>query len=510
MPFHNLKGSRESNITHTETYKKVVLDYLSVKGYIPIRDSSIDGCLSDLILVNREIHGQIETHVEIKWDNFSINQKKFRKEFAEYFLLYLRTPRLKRFKFVIFAKKIENLNLHISLYDRLDLNEIKVQCKKIEDLLTRTDLEYFQQVEMSDKIEFFTDTALFQGDITDIKMTIAAEIGEFPDEKDMYLRFKTYEESWNIREENDKIFSNIKEIKNIREIWIAETEYNTEREILEILDYPPPFYLYENKLLSLYPFEEYNNLINVINENTIQKVKINEWMEDEDKKHIIIALLNRMCYKFCQLIGLYKKEDNYIYYYPAFDNQMQATENWILFEPKGKKMTERRSNRLIYKRFKETTPNPYYMHFAVKFEVINFDKKLFFTIFPKKVFTRNGVEQLEGRRAKKIQETSFINPLFTRNRNLLLEQFFWGFALFLSPKLREKHLVYDNETDKQIQFHISKIIKMIGQDYFEWFELNRRPIIDDDEIDEEEDYNDSILQYLNQINLTKDDNRLPL
>jgi len=499
MPLFNLKGSRESNITHTETYKKVVIDYLSIKGFIPIKDSAIDGCLSDLILINREIQGQIETHVEIKWDDFSINQKKFRKEFAEYFLLYLRTPRLKRFKFVIFAKNIENINLHFKLFDHLDLNEIKDQCKKIEDVLIGEDLEYFKQVDISDKVEFFSDTSLYQGDVTELKMTIAAELGAYPDENDIYLRYSTLEENCNIKNDKDKIFSNIKEIKNIKAFWTADTDFNTEREVLEILEYPPPFYLYENKLLSLYPFEDYNNLTNIINESTIQKINIDEWMEDEDKKHVIIALLNKMCHKFCQLIGLYKKEDEYIYFYPAFENEMQATESWIKIEPKGKKMTERKSNRLIFKKFKEMTLNPYYIHFAVNFEVINFDKKLFFIIIPKKVFTSNGVEQLEGKKAKKIQETSFINPLFTRNRNLLLEQLFWAFTLFLSPKLREKHIIYKNEKDKQIQFHISKIIKMIGKDYFELFDLNKKPVIDDDEIDEEDDYNDSILQYLNQI-----------
>ena len=62
-----------SNITLTETYKKVIIDYLLIKGYIPIKDSAIEGCLSDLILINLEIHGQIETHFEIKWNNFSVN-----------------------------------------------------------------------------------------------------------------------------------------------------------------------------------------------------------------------------------------------------------------------------------------------------------------------------------------------------------------------------------------------------------------------------------------------------
>ena len=94
--------------------------------------------------------------------------------------------------------------------------------------------------------------------------------------------------------------------------------------------------------------------------------------------------------KFCQLIGLYKKEDEYIYYYPAFENEMQAFENWIIFEPKDNKMTERKSKRLIYKKFGEMTQYSYYMHFSVNFEVIYFDKTFFFSINPKKVFTKNG------------------------------------------------------------------------------------------------------------------------
>ena len=58
---------------------------------------------------------------------------------------------------------------------------------------------------------------------------------------------------------------------------------------------------------------------------------------------------------------------------------------------------------------------------------------------PKKVFTRDGISIVPSWKAKKLDE-AFRNPLYNTNRNLLLEQLFWGFVFFLSPNLLQNRI----------------------------------------------------------------------
>nr|MDO8109091.1 hypothetical protein [Candidatus Sigynarchaeota archaeon] len=113
MGFLNFKGGRESNTEHSQNYKELIKDYFRSKGYTPFRDSIVEGCLTDIILKNIELDGQIETHVEVKWETFTVfSNKKILREFWEYMYLWLKTTKEERFFFWIFARKISNLERH--------------------------------------------------------------------------------------------------------------------------------------------------------------------------------------------------------------------------------------------------------------------------------------------------------------------------------------------------------------------------------------------------------------
>ena len=125
MTLFNLKGSRESTSSHSEVYKDVVIEYFSYKGFISFENSSVEGCLSDLIFKN-DMYFDVEIHVEVKDTEFSINNKKDREEFNDYFLLFLRTIQVlhilqKRFEISKCIKKfLRNIKLTIYIFYKRD------------------------------------------------------------------------------------------------------------------------------------------------------------------------------------------------------------------------------------------------------------------------------------------------------------------------------------------------------------------------------------------------------
>jgi len=489
MPYYNLKGSRESNIIHHENYRKVVLDYLSIKGYQEIASSSVEGCLTDIILKKYEYPDEPETHVELKWDEFSINNKSMRKEISDYLLLYLRLPPNRRFKFQVFAKNILNEKLHNDLFNRLVFEEIQSICQKIESELNEKDQEFFKNTDEEHIIDFFVDTTIYKGDVDDLKMAIFELTGDHPYDDDVHLKYKAINEKENLKDKEEIIISNIKEVKNIVKIWRARTAIINDREIRAQIQYPPPFYLYEGFVLSIYPFNDFNSLTTIIDDTTIEKIRINDWLLDLGSRNAIIALLNRTLKKYCELLGLYQKEEDNIYFFPAFSDEDKAKEKWIMYKPIKNDFKRRKCERTIFKEFFDQSDNPIFWHLAFNFETIFFDNKLHFIIQPKMLFTNDGVEMSPPIRAKRVREKYFFDPNLNRNGSLLAQQLFWGFVLFLSPKLwqRSHYLFFTNKTEQEIEFHLTKFIRKIGKEYFKTFIILKKPRIKDDNAEELEE-----------------------
>ena len=476
MPYWNFRGRREANVIHSEIYKDIIIDYLSIKGYRIYANSSVEGCLSDLIFKNPELDGDIETHVEAKWSNFSLNDPAILKEFVEYFKLYLRTPIEKKFKFFIFARNIQNKNFHQQIFEKYRTDQIAEYCIKIESKLEDIDLKFFREIDFENKLEFFYSTTLVQADIPDLKLKIAELTGDYPIRADPSVRYQKIEEKLNLEDSKDNLISNLIELKKFKRFWIAKSSINDPREIKKKIEHHPPYQLYEGKIISIYPFEDYNPLNEIIDQTTIEQELVKNWIDDENRRRIIISLLNRTGRKLCQLRGLYRKHESYIYYFPDLELEEEKLLRWTKFERINQKIQERNCNRIIFKKFFKESLNPYYIHIAVELRTVYFDNKLFYCLLPAKVFTNDGIEEVHSIRAKKLDEF-FRNPQFSYNRNLLLEQLFWGYILFLNPDLKQKHLFYPDQKSKEIEFHIQMILKILGLDHFKEFILKKKPKI---------------------------------
>ncbi|MBD3215468.1 MAG: hypothetical protein GF311_22855 [Candidatus Lokiarchaeota archaeon] len=478
MPLWNLSGSREAKTINHEEFKKAIITFFEISGYRLYSNSSIQGCLTDLVFKNPELYkDDIETHVEVKSGTFSINNDRDLREFKDYFLLYLRTNESKRFKFFIMARNVSNMPLHKKIFEKLERDAINDKIKDIEEVLEEKELEFFRNISENEKYNFFYDTTLVKASIYDILLNIGKKTGEIPFQiDDPFLRYSQLEKKRGIEEERDLIISNMKKI-NIEYFWSSPTDYITEKEIKDALEHPPPFVLYNGKIISIYPFKDYNLLSQIIIKSDIKKIKIKNWLKDKDKRRIVINLLNRTYQKFCELIGLFKKRKEYIYYFPDVFEEKEVSVKWTQFEPNLDKKFEKRTNlRRIFKKYYEKSKFPSFLHIAVNIETIYYDKDLYFTYIPKKVFTKDGINLVPSWKAKKRDE-DLKKRNYSYNRNLLLEQLFWAFTLFLSPNLKIKRIgkLQDVLNDKFL--HISKILKLIGENYFTLFELDKKPSI---------------------------------
>lgn len=490
MPYYNYKGRRESNIIHSETFKSVVEEFLNVRGYIKQNDSAIDGCLTDMIFKNRELDGDIETHVEIKWADFSVNNKKIRNELNDYMQLFFNTPEKHRFKFFIYVRNVINEPFHVKIFEKLDDKAITdFYNNVIKDLKTENN-QFVEKLSIEDFKLFLWNTSLINTNLESLKMKIFEITKEYPIDENIFLRYSSLEEKDNIVKSEEIIYSNLVKLDNLFNMWHADSIYSTLYEIKAKVNFPPPFYLYEGKIISLYPFEYYNCLSDVINKETIRKIYIDDWSQNEDKRNVIVALLNRAIDRLCQLRGLYKtREGKPIYYFPNLSGYKERRTQWEISEKtkeKGKIIVKKRkSSRIVYKKYAEKSHSPYFLHIGVMISAVWFDNEYYFSFLPAKVFTRDGVKQTESERTIFL-EGKYRNPRFSYNRNLLLEQLFWGYYIFSKADLKQTKLKYKNERIEEIKFHTIKLLNFLGMNGFETLKIDSKPKIKDDKKDEDE------------------------
>ncbi|MBD3192547.1 MAG: hypothetical protein GF308_18045 [Candidatus Heimdallarchaeota archaeon] len=498
MPFFNFRGSRESQTVHSEIYKEIVLDFFYSKDYIKQSDSALEGHLSDLILKNPHKDGEIETHVEIKWTNFSLNNENIRKEFTQYLLLYCRAPQNKKFKFYILARNVVNLPFHKSIFEKNKASAIKEICEKIKTDLEGEDLSDFKEFSKGEDIkEFFWDTYLIQANVQDLKLKIRTITGDYPLDENPFSRYKNLLDEENILNDKESLISNLVRIQNFTKIYIAQTRYRRRGEVYNNIPHPSPFLLHEGKLISLYPFNGNNPLNGIINERTIEEIQVSEWLKNEDKRRLTIKLLNKTGERLLRLRGLYQKIPDYIYYFPDHHREGEKELEWDKFEIINGKETTRTCRRRIFKKYAERSKNPYYLHIAVEFRAFYFDKKLFYIILPKKVFTSDGKKTVSSRRARRLDE-KFRNPQWSYNRNVLLEQLFWAYIIFRDPKIFQKKIYYTNSKNEEITKNIHIILQILGLDNnYKNFIIGKRPKIEETIEDDEESISktlDSIFQ----------------
>jgi hypothetical protein len=434
-------------------------------------NSAIQGCLSDLIFKNAPIDGEKETHIEAKWDDFTLYDKKIRIEFTKYLLLWLKTPKDRRFNFYIFARKIVNITKHKKLFEKYEDAELDKLHKLINSDLEGADLDFFQKSDKNEYLDFIHSMTLVQADIRDLEMKIKGITKEYPDIDNIYLQYRNLKDNFPTLDKPEKIKGNLLEISGLKTIWIADSIINSEEEIKRVYPHHPPYVLHERKIISLYPFKEYNDLSNIVIKKTIKPISVDEWLSDEKRRPLLTWLLNRTMNKLCQLRGLYRlSKDDSVYYYPNSKRKKSLELPW--------KIKYRNSRRSISKRYFFSGLGPTYKHIAVEIKTTIIENKLNYLFLPRKVFTRDGISPETSERTKQF-ENEFRDPQFSRDSELFIEQYFWYYNLFKKPEIFSESF-NKNERAQQIDFHTKKILKILGfteNNKFLELEINKTPNI---------------------------------
>ena len=117
-------------------------------------------------------------------------------------------------------------------------------------------------------------------------------------------------------------------------------------------------------------------------------------------------------------------------------------------------------------------------------------------MLPAKVFTKDGLNTVSPERTRQLEE-KFRIPIYSYNRNLLLEQLFWAYILFLRPDLKQTKLTYSNKKREEIGFHTIKILNFLGINYFDIISISKAPKIKDELLEEDEvTILNSIFEYI--------------
>ena len=181
---------------------------------------------------------------------------------------------------------------------------------------------------------------------------------------------------------------------------------------------PPEFTLKENNLISFYNLEDKNNpLRKIIDTTSIERVSVNEYLNDENRWRYVVELLNINLKSYCELLGLVFEKKYKRYFFPALFTEKKEIE----WKPRGKKRVKRK---VVWEyQFKR---NRFYLHRGAKMKITKIGKKLFLVVEPCFVITEDGIHLT---RSKELQLKYQSYHSKSYNLNLINDLLFWSTLL---------------------------------------------------------------------------------
>jgi len=469
VPYYNLLGDREAKAASSEIYKKYIRKYLQAKGYLFKSDSKIEGHLPDLVFIDITNETYREIWVEAKWSDFSFNDDNFLAEFSRYLVSYFRKPIEQRFRFMIFVRKTRNVRFHKNLLIKLNEEEILgIISKTKQHVKLDEDIELFEKLGVDDLKSFFGKIELYQADIDALKIRTEQLINKEFDPSNIFSKYDSLIETSYLIEEKDTVLANLFEIEGLKTIWQAHTNYRSSEEIFSNIGFAPPFVLYGGNIISLYRFNEENELSNLVDINTITEISVSDWIRYKDKKNLLYNLLIKTATKLCRLRGMIS-DNKSRWFYPLKNSlEVPRIKKW--------KKGNRTYQRIVAKPMLKDGKLNFCYHMSVIFKTYNEKNKLYFSIIPQKTFTLDGIKPVSSVAYERI-ERKYRKPMMGYNQNALNDVFFWYYILF------EHYDIYSDplnmtERQREFQYHTRKILRKLNVQPIYRMVINHKPIED--------------------------------
>ena len=498
IPNRHLRGTREALHRKGKDYLDMVIDYLKAQNYILTSTSYIDGQTADAkfitpkkIITKALVRGRSD-NIWVECKNSAVSLKtnnEFLIELGKYFLAFMNQKQTKRFELYIFVKKEKNRQYWDEVFDvHKQKRETKKELMlKIQDNLPDDLADIFKSYNYDDFDSFLNSITIFEGDTSDLEEEIKAiKKGKQPLNVDEDLLSETIQKS------HDSVIltSNILKVKNFPEkIWIADIKENISKDIWNELE--GDAYLFENKLYSLFPFDENNKATKYHDENSISVIYTNKVSYYNDYwENIFKFLIKHYIINRSKDLGC------------AFDKKL----NCIYFKHKNINLNKQRIktyNRLsrivssVY-RDKETKEINFIRHDGIKINVCFIDNNFYVIFIYVRLFTEDGLNIIRGKRAKSLHYKFTRKWMFNNVERNIFQ--FWLDFLRLGQDYRVES-VHSGKYLRENIFSFSKPLCINFEINFNYSNFNKP---DENLEDEFEDH--SLDLYMDEDKLEDEEN----
>jgi len=136
-----------------------------------------------------------------------------------------------------------------------------------------------------------------------------------------------------------------------------------------------------------------NTYTSLVDQESIKKEKVSDWLKDKDKKRIIISLLNKEMIHFCFSKKLFYFSDKNKFFFPCIGSD-ERNENWI-------SRNSRQSTRQVAKKsYASQLKSSVYHHHCFSGNFLELDESIFcYKIVPSFLLTHDGKNPLSSFKA---------------------------------------------------------------------------------------------------------------
>ena len=193
----------------------------------------------------------------------------------------------------------------------------------------------------------------------------------------------------------------------------------------------PSFILVKKKIYSFSPYDK-NNPLSCCVTNLMPSVPISEWLNNKEREHDLIMLLNFNLKNLCRRKRFKYDIKRKRFFIPYNGREPVSDITWKPY----KRTTKRK---LVNVKMDKNGKPAYCVHFAGNLRFMKIGAGLYLTIEPTRVLTANGIDSLDEKRNIKI---SAKNNLWYHNNNYLYDVKLW--LTLLAGNREEIHFGQDS------------------------------------------------------------------
>jgi len=420
-----LGKERESLIFNSESYKTSVRKYLESQGYFQTTDAFVEGSLEDMIFFNQDILPGKEFWIEAKAQNVSLTDKDFSIELVRYFLRWIKLPKERKFKLLIFLQSVKKPQRWKFFFEKRDIALIDEWLNKVLSNVTTDEAEEFNSIQKEDFLFFLSDIQIIVSDARTLDSAAREKTKTSalsPKRKAKSLLDESERRNRIIQEKCElisnlvkfeypsTIFSYKTKFKNIEEIWNISSESTL-----------PPYVLEGNIIYSFCNQEQFH----ILNDYFIGKpteIVSNDLLLTNPQQ--FIKIINFHLDKIARCKDLRKYSD-YIYFFSKKVENFDEFEDYRTHSYTGKNIQVIKA---MYDKNEGSRIN-FLIHRAVLLKASLLWDIPYITILPVRHFTTDGRKAIEGENKSRL-DRKFRKSAYNRSLDYLRFTQFWKYYLF--------------------------------------------------------------------------------